>query len=276
MANLSRYPDLVLIPNTQLPVYYSPGTEQRASAAAARCERAHRFLGAALETRPEVTVLVLAPEHWPRYATYPLYGMPHYPDDHTLAVAGLDAAFWRSLSPPVEVLPADAGRAIEAAYGRPDGSTDLARFFDLLVVHEMGHLFLAQAGRSFPRLWLLEFFCNLGLHAYVARTEPDQLAALETFPAVMAGRDDPRFRHRSLEAFERLYLEVGPENYGWYQCRLHAAAKRVYEAGGMDALRRLWDTALAFSRGISDEQLAARLHAEVHPELARVLTTWPT
>ncbi|MDP9278390.1 MAG: hypothetical protein M3P00_03145 [Gemmatimonadota bacterium] len=59
-----------------------------------------------------------------------------------------------------------------------------------------------------------------------------------------------------------------PQNYGWYQCHLHVAAKRVYDAGGAAALRRLWDRFR-----FSDEDLATALE-EVEPQLARVFTEW--
>jgi hypothetical protein len=44
---------------------------------------------------------------------------------------------------------------------------------DLLAVHEVGHLFVDQAANQFdfhlPRRWLVELFCNLGLHATAAK-----------------------------------------------------------------------------------------------------------
>jgi hypothetical protein len=47
----------------------------------------------------------------------------------------------------------------------------------------------------------------------------------------------------TLEQFESNYNEIGtkhPKNYGWYQSRLHAAARETYDAGGKAVLQKLW------------------------------------
>jgi hypothetical protein len=152
-------------------------------------------------------------------------------------------------------------------YGLPDGSTDLSPFFNLTSVHELAHLFHEQANVQFPRKWLQEFFANLSLHAYVATQEPEQLPILETFSRLVVEAGSASFEHHTLADLDRLYTGVGPQNYGWYQCRLHVAAKAVYDAGGVAALQRLWQ---AFPP-ISDDQFIQVL-GQVHPQLERVFT----
>jgi hypothetical protein len=76
------------------------------------------------------------------------------------------------------------------------------------------------------------------------------------------------FLYRTLEAFEALYTKVGPQNYGWYQCRLHLAAKKVYDAEAIPAVQGLWKTF-----AITDPQLVGSLK-KIHPEMAKVLTGW--
>ena len=272
--SLNQYPNLIELSDFQFPVYASAGTEQQAQSIAVRCRNAHEFLGSALEFEPQMNVLVLTPEHWSEYATFPVYGMAHFTDERTLAVAGQDNGFWQSMTPPAEALPPEAAQAMKAAYGQPDGSINLSPFFDLIAVHELGHLFQLQANCQFPRLWLSELFCNICLHAYTVAVEPEQLPALETFPQMVANLGVAELRYRSLEDFERLYTDVGAQNYGWYQCRLHVAAKRIYETGGIEALQRLWKAFLQSDEKLSDEQLAARLREDAHPEIERVLTAW--
>jgi len=274
MMSLKQYSNLIELEDCQFPVYASAGTEQRAQSIAVRCRNAHEFFDATFEFEPQMRVLVLTPEHWNEYAAFPVYGMPHYTDERTLAVAGQDNGFWQSMSPPVEVLPPPAAQAMQAAYGQPDGSINLSSFFDLLAVHEIGHLFHLQAEREFPRLWLRELFCNICLHAYVVAQEPEQMPALETFPQIVANSGVDELPYRSLDDFERLYIDVGAQNYGWYQCRFHVAAKHIYEAGGIEALQRLWKAFPQSDEKLSDEQLAARLREDVHAEVERVLTAW--
>lgn len=273
--SLKQYPNLIESSGFPFPVFASAGTEQRAQSIAARCRNAHNFLRSTFEFEPQVCVLVLTPEDWSEYATYPVYGMPHYTDERTLVVAGRESDFWQSMSPPPAALLPEAAQALEAAYGQPDGSVNLSPFFDLLAVHELGHLFQFQATCQFPRLWLAELFCNLCLHAYTVALEPERLPALETFPRMVASLGDAGLRYRSLGDFERLYIDVGAQNYGWYQCRFHVAAKHIYKAGGVEALQRLWRAFLQSDEKPSDEQLAARLREDVHPTVAQVLTAWP-
>lgn len=274
--SLKQYSNLVELSRFPFPVYASAGVEQRAQSIAGRCREAREFLSSTFAFEPEVCVLVLTQEDWSEYATFPVYGMPHGTGDRTLVVAGEESDYWQSMSPPVAALPPEAAQAMKAAYGLPDGTVNLSKFFDLLAVHELGHLFHIQAKIHFPRRWLTELFCNLCLHAYTVSAEAEQLSALETFPPMVASLAVDELRYRSLADFERLYIDVGAQNYGWYQCRLHVAAKHIYEAGGVEALQRLWRAFLGADEKLTDEQLAARLREDVHPTVEHVLTAWPT
>ena len=77
------------------------------------------------------------------------------------------------------------------------GLVDLSPFFDLLIVHELAYVFHHTGNCIFPHRWLMEFFCNLCLHAYVAEIESEQLPILETFPRLMSKVDPSDFEHRT-------------------------------------------------------------------------------
>ena len=66
-------------------------------------------------------------------------------------------------------------------------------------------------------------------------------------------------------------MNMDPLNYGWYQTQLEVASKRVFDAAGMDALKALWHTFL-----LPDSQLIDKLQIQVHPEVANIMTMWPT
>jgi hypothetical protein len=174
-----------------------------------------------------------------------------------------------------ETLTSSQRAEMEAVYGMVDGRPDMSPFADLLVVHELGHLFHEQVPFAFPRLWLRELFVNLCLHAYVAEVEPGRLPMLTVFPQRMAALPVKRVRHHSLDDFERLYAGVGPENYGWYQCRLQAAAKNIYDDAGIDALRSLYQTFAALEGAVTDERLGTLLEQQVSPVAAQLMQTWP-
>lgn len=265
---------LALVREIPYPVLASPGMEDRAADIDERCTQAHSYLSGVLTFRPQIRILVLAESDWERHATFPLYGMPHYKDEHTLVIAAEENRFWEQMTPAEDTLPSADQERLTAVYGSAEGRIRLSGFFDLLVVHELAHLFHLQVQRSFPRLWLQELFCNLCLHAYVATVEPHTLPSLETFPDLVVSGGHGRFTHIALEDFERLYVQVDPVNYGWYQCHLHRTAQRLFDAAGEDVLRRYWNRLPRLDPDISDATLALEL-AAIHPELARVLNEWP-
>jgi hypothetical protein len=267
MIDLARHEGLRRLDGFAFPVLASVGVEPRARELAARTAQALSFLASALAVRPDMALLVLAPDDWDERSGFPLYGMPNYVAGNVV-VAGEPSDFWRGFVDLVaEANPAGL-EALSTAYGRCD-EIDLSQFFDLLVIHEIGHHLHHVGNVHFPRLWLNELFCNLCLHVYVAEHEPGALAALECFPAVLAAVSPDRFPNRDLHTFEALYNRMPPQNYGWYECRLHVAAERVYDAGGTAALRGLWDRFR-----FSEADLGVALE-EVEPQLASVLSDWP-
>ncbi len=72
---------------------------------------------------------------------------------------------------------------LKQTYADSEGHLHLRRFFDLLAAHELAHAFEDQDGAIFPTRWLQEFFSNLALHAFTAKTRPSALANLTTRPA---------------------------------------------------------------------------------------------
>lgn len=269
------FSELVLLPEFSFPVYISPGGEQRAGEIGTRCERARHFLSTLFKARVDMTLLVLSPADWSSYALFPLYGWPHFTDEHTIVAAGEHNGYWRRVAPFAETLPPPMDQTFRDTYSQPDGPPDLSHFFEFFPVHEMAHLFHYQAGFEFPRRWLMELFCNLAMHTYLATEEPHQLTSLTTFPQLVVDVGHAHYAHHSLDDFERLYEEVAPENYGWYQCQFLVAARQIYDSGGEEVLQRLWKTFLREREPLSEEELATRLREDVHPEVERVFRTWP-
>jgi hypothetical protein len=276
--SLERYSKLIELGEFPFPVFASPGAERRAQGVAARCQNGHRFLSARLGFEPEIRLLVLLPEHWQEYTGSPMFGVPQTIDLQTVVVAGQNSELWDMIIPPMESLPPLTAQSMRSTYGQPGGRMDIAAYMDLLAVHEVGHLFVDQGANQFdfhlPRRWLVELFCHLGLHAYVAAEEPDQMPCLEVFPQAITARGGTYLQHRSLGEFERVYAKLEPPNFVWYLSRLHTAAKHIYTAAGVTPVRRLYELLVRAKDNLPDEQLAAVLWDDVHPEVAKVLTSW--
>jgi hypothetical protein len=282
---------------------YSEGARAEAVRLAELAKDAYEyFSGLFPGTKPAITVRFLSPADWPRGG----YGVPAYdPFERSLRIASEDNRFWQSFGKAARVTsPFSAYPRLRRTYADADGTPQLRRFFDLLVVHELEHAFEHQALATFPALWLSEVAANLALHAFVATVRPSELENLTTFPEAL-GRIKPfnlriRLRgYRSLEDFERHY-PIGTEepmsqpNYGWYQIRFLMLAREVFEEGGEDALKRLWTfgrsddprrtspwthflehrTFADWTERMPRLELAALLGSEVSPRLGEAIAGW--
>lgn len=259
--------------------YYSKGQEQRAEKIAALMEDAGTYFQIEIGFRPNTILYVLAPKDWKDFAAkqyQDVYGFPHDIDSSRLVIAAEDNDFWRSFLPPVGKLPKPLAEEVTKAYGTPDGSYSMMPFFDLLALHEMGHSYHSQAGLKMHRNWMRELFVNIMLHTYVAEKQPELLPALETFPNMVVGTGSAEYQYTSLEDFEKMYATMGmdPKNYGWYQSKLHSAAKDIYNAGGKEVLRALWKALEKHQEVLSDEAFTNLLYNEVHPSVANVYINW--
>lgn len=268
MIDASKHEGLRTLETFPFPVRHSDGFEERADSIARRCARASRFLGEALDFEPNLALLVLSREDWNGRSEYQ-YGVPSYKAGN-LIVAGEPNEFWQGL---VELLKDALPEGLEdlrKVYDQPDGDIDLAPFFDLVAVHELGHGFSGQVPVSFPRNWMNEYFANLCMCAYVLHRERESLPVLETLPRLLVRISHERFAHRTLADLEALYIEVGLQNYMWYQSQLILAAQEALESGGIEVLRSLWRRF-----AMPDEVLLRILEQDVHLAVARVLSDWP-
>jgi hypothetical protein len=276
MTDLVYYAGLERLTTFPFPVYTSAALSHASNQIAARFERSYRILSTALDVQPQVGLVALAAEDWPRYAGLPTFGVTHYDYPHRMVVAAAEPSTF--LQPVVELI-GDASETLlqelRAVYGLNDGSIDLTPHVDLWVAHDLGHAFHLHAAYWFPRRWLMEYFADLCSYAYVAAEEPEQLPALETFPRVIGAVGAQHFRYHTLADFETQYggdWDTG--NYLWYHGALFAAARQSYQAAGVQSLRRMWQAfVLAGIKEATDAELIELLE-QAQPELARVITNW--
>ncbi|MEO5984505.1 MAG: hypothetical protein ABIP80_03310 [Ferruginibacter sp.] len=276
-ASSQGYSNLEQLKDSETQVYYSTGHEQRAKDIATRTQKAIDYNAQLLGFKPKVTLLILTPEDWSKHTTFPVYGMAHYKDDQTLVVATSDNDFWRSFIPPVEQLPTSLAEKIKKAYKTSDGKLSMQPFFDLLALHELGHAFHKQGNLTMQRKWMGELFCNIFLHTYIAQNEKSLLPALEIFPEMVVAAGTAGYKFTTLDEFEKNYTELTkehPKNYGWYECRLHVAAKDIYGKGGKKVLVKLWNALRSTPDKMDDRQFAAFLKKKVHKSLSDVMLKW--
>ena len=58
-------------------VFFSNGNEERAKVVTVRMDKVLEFYKKLIRFEPNVTLLILNPTDWPKYTTFPVYGMPH-------------------------------------------------------------------------------------------------------------------------------------------------------------------------------------------------------
>lgn len=256
-----EFDKLTELKNNSFKVYFSPGHKKRTAVIAQRVEKATTYNQQLLGIKPVFVVLVLSQSDWSTYTNFPVYGMPHYnPENKRLIVAAEDNAYWKSFIPPLDQLPPNLREAISTTYKSEDGSISMQPFFDLLALHELGHVFQGQGGLTMQRKWMGELFCNIMLHTYIAENEPESLHALKLFPSMVVGGGTKEFTFTSLIDIENHYEEIGmrhAKNYGWFQCRWHIAAGNIYDAGGKQVLRKVWDALQTQKEILTDDQLMA-------------------
>lgn len=259
-------------------VYFSSGADVKAKRMAERLDRVMSFYQKHLQFSPSVNLLILSPKDWSTFTTFPVYGMPHYSNEQALIVASEDNDFWRSFIPARDRMPAEYARLISETYSNNSGNISMEPFFDLLAVHELGHAYHLQGALTTQRKWMNELFCNIFLHTYVAENEPELLPALTTFPKmVVATTEKSKLRYTTLQELESNYNEVGqkyPQNYGWYQCRWHMAAGRIYDSGGLNAFVKLWSSLRQRKDVLDDAGLEKWLRENVHESVADVQKGW--
>lgn len=260
-------------------VYYSSGYKERAETIIKRVDKAMAYYNQLLAFEPLVTLLVLSPGDWTRYTTLPVvYGMPHYnPGNKTLVVAAEDNPFWKSFIPPVDQLPKDLREKIQSAYKSGKGDLGMQPFFDLLAIHELGHAFHVQGGLTMQRKWMGELFVNILLHTFIAENEPGALPALTVFPKMVVAAGSKEFKYTSLRDVHERYDEIGqqyPKNYGWYQCRWHAAAAGIYNAAGKQVCSKLWNAFKTNKEILTDEQLVVFLETAADKAVADLMRNW--
>ena len=259
--------------------YYSENREDRARKIAEFTEEAIQFYQQEIGFTPKTVFYVLAPEDWKQFAALPMkefYGFPHNIDSVHLALASDDNPYWKSFIPPMDQLPPALAKQFKLAYGVGENEFSMKPFFDLLAIHEMGHSYTSQAGLNTQRHWMEELYVNIMQHTFVAEKHPELLAALETFPNMVVGAGSENSEFTSLSDFERLYKSMGmsPQNYGWYQCHFHTAAKNIYNAGGKEVWKDLWKVFKKYQKPLSDAEFIEILKKEVHESVANFYINW--
>jgi hypothetical protein len=272
-------------------VRYSDGSLERAQASAAVAADAYGYLSRLFSgVEPDIAVIVADEGDWESRQPY---GLPFFNDDEGQIRPGIvvmpagSGSFWVAMGQDLYEASPDEYPRLLAAYPDGAGGLDLQPFFDLIIIHELGHAFEAFGGLRLPTFWLGEIFANLALHAFVATRQSEHLDTLEVLSRVGAQslNLDARMRaegYTTLEDLEAHYTggdnPMSPLNYVWYQYRWQRLAATMFNIDGEDGLVRFWDYFRASDHATSGEATAASLapvlQSEVSETLGRAIHNW--
>lgn len=273
MAADDRHHGLARVDGFEFAVYASEGAEERAREIGERASRALAWLTETFGERRDVELFVVGQSDWDQVADVPIYGMPQT-FGNRLTVSPDPAGFWQDAVdlfwPDLSDVTKDA---VHRVYGDPPAVG--RRFADLVVAHELTHLFHeydeVTQRLDFPRLWLAELFASIGMYGYLATVEPQELPAAATICHAAREILPGRMPVTALDDMERTF-EFGPEYYVIYEFLLLALAERIWNVAGVAALRG-FHTGLRNS-DLGDEEILAALE-RIHPEVGRLVRAWP-
>ena len=207
------------------PVYYPEGHRGQATRLQALLQDSARFFESRLGVSERFAIALLDQPDWERIRPIP-YGLPYVsgPPDVVVLPLTNEHELGRLVRQSLEHsrLPEETGRTVEA----------LTREFVWLIgFHELGHVYGRALGIEFPEKWTFELMATYLAWAYLAEARPETAALwLDISRNVLAGMDPV---HRSLDAFEELYVRVGVSNYAWYQMVILMRVAEVYEETGL-------------------------------------------
>ncbi len=282
LSRLSCYP---------FDVRYSDGSLDRALSMADLTADAYAFFDGYLPgVRPDLAIIVASKSDW---RSRQPYGLPFFNDDQDQIRPGIVVMpsergdFWAAMGDDLrDASPTDYPKLL-ATYPDGNGGLDLQPFFDLVVIHELGHAFEVNGDLRLPTFWLGEIFANLALHTFVAAKRPEALKTLEVLATVGTESEqlDSRIRAEGYSTLEELELHytggddpMSALNYAWYQYRWQRLAAATYEAHGEDALVRFWKCFRALDRTdgleFTTDELAQLLKTDVSEIMARAVVEW--
>jgi len=107
--------------------------------------------------------------------------------------------------------------------GNDDNTSDsILSAYDVLALHELGHIFLETYKHTFTqKKWADEFLATYFKTCFLKINK-----GYPHFPGTKKSSYQPKYR--TLEDFEQLYTSVGPRNYSWYQGKFGSLGKRLY------------------------------------------------
>ena len=209
-------------------VYYSQGYAKRAAYLQDLLVGASRFF-----KRPEIlgvkldlNLAVLSAEDWAKLTKLP-YGVSHILRDSPTAIlpAKKKNVMSNGILKNKNRIPVKIHKRLEKLeISFEDAAPTLV---DLIGFHEIGHIYAREYGTWPSTMWLNEFIATYLAYAYLKKSRPKLAKVWETMTDALV--ESSGHAYTTLADFERLYIRVGNENYGWYQGKFQQMVGKVFK-----------------------------------------------
>jgi hypothetical protein len=219
-----------------IPVYCSPGAEARARALQDMLVKAAAFYRESLGVSTPLTLAVLDRAAWKTVNDGVPYGMPFVDQRVVVLPARREGVVVDTYMAHAANLPDAVTKAVDESK-RPFAA-HVEEIVDLIGYHELGHVYVSELGVEPHSRWFGEMLATYVAYAFLWERLP---SLAKTWQIVT--QSDSRIvpAHRSLAAFERLYLGVGAANYVWYQDRFAEHVITIFPTERLEFLRRVRD-----------------------------------
>jgi hypothetical protein len=198
--------------------FYSKGFEVRCQAIQGLMKSCSDLYEAYFLTKKfNVTLYLLNKPDWEKPPFDEPYGMPFYNRNNRIMVVAAEKNALRRLTG----LPDDTEK-----------SDSILSSFDYQPIHELGHYFFFTLNNLYKEKWLNEFLATYFLICFIKENNlvPDLENELKA---------DYPVTHKTLDDFQKLYGNVGPANYHWYQCKFAQLGYEMYPAFKIELIRKV-------------------------------------
>ncbi len=173
------------------------------------------------------------------------YGMPFYDPDYDILVV------------PAEK---DALAKLSGSKNIPKTPDSVLSGLDYQPLHELGHYFFFTINNINKEKWLNEFLATYFLICYTKKKN------LNTNLQKILKPDNSIAQHKTLEEFQKIYLGVGPANYGWYQCEFAQLGYKLYPEFKIGLIRKVIENYSPSGKQLDGISLLKKLAPEIMDE----------
>lgn len=238
--------------------YYSTGFERKVEDVRPLTEEMMRFYNKKLNINDSFVIVILSREQWSKYLPDFPYGLLIVWKGVAFIPATADGVLNRGTMALKDKVSTSTIKKIEKCGYTFDEAA--RRYTDLILLHELGHSYTKAYGiNTMNNQMLTEFTASYFAHAFL-KQKHEKLALLFSAMVTDIYLEAYQPKYTSLQDFERLFLNVGADNYSWYQAHFLQKGAEIYKTKKLTFLRELKQSfPIESKEKLTDDSILERL-----------------